>query len=328
MTAFTRRRLIKASAAGAAVAALTKSRPSGARADAPEPPAPKLHVPFYRTSVGSADITIVSDGTIQWAPTDLFSEVPEKELKAFLSDFHQPTDKLRLQLNAMVVDLDGRRTLIDTGCAGKWQPTGGRLPENLEAAGIDPASIDTVIFTHLHPDHFWGITDADDEGLIFTNAEYVAAEPELAYWDDRDLPERMPSDLLRRLAEVNLAHLAHIRDRLRTAGPAAQVVPGITFVPTHGHTPGHVSVMVESDGESLLSTGDLVGDPLIGFERPRWDFGIDWDPEQGTASRLATLDQAATDQQRVFGFHLPWPGFGYVARDGEAYRWIQEEWEW
>jgi glyoxylase-like metal-dependent hydrolase (beta-lactamase superfamily II) len=328
MTALTRRHLIAASTAGAAGALVSKLAPSAAHASDQAPGEVRHHVPFYRTALGSADITVVSDGTITWAPTDLFSQVPEEELEAFLAAYHQATDILRLQLNAMVVDLNGRRVLIDAGCAGKWQPTGGGLPQNLQAAGIDPATIDTVVFTHLHPDHLWGITDAENAALIFPNADYVVAEPELAYWNDPNLPGRMPSDMLRQLAETNLAHLAHIADRLRPVDAAAEAVPGIRFVPTHGHTPGHVSVMLESDGETLLSTGDLFGDALIGFERPHWDVAIDWDSEQGTASRLAFLDRAASDRERVFGFHLPWPGFGHVARDGAAYRWIQEDWIW
>jgi glyoxylase-like metal-dependent hydrolase (beta-lactamase superfamily II) len=328
MSSVTRRNLIAASAVGVAATALGRYRPSIARAETEQPREVKTHVPFYRTKLGSVDITVVSDGTIEWAPTDLWSEVPEEELEGFLTNFHQPTDSIRLQLNAMVVDLNGRRLLIDAGDAGKWQPTGGNLPESLQAAGIDPESVDTVIFTHLHPDHLWGITDAGNEQLVFPNAEFVVSDPELAFWDDPDLPGQMPNDVWRWLAQTNLEHLAHIRDRLRTAGAKAEVSPGISLIPTPGHTPGHVSVLLESEGEGLLSTGDLVGDPLIGFERPHWDIGIDWDVEKGTASRLAFLDRAATDRLRVFGFHLPWPGFGYVARDGDAYRWVKEEWDW
>jgi glyoxylase-like metal-dependent hydrolase (beta-lactamase superfamily II) len=229
MTALSRRHLLAASRAGPAGALVSKLATSAAHASDQAPGADRHHVPFYRTALGSADITVVSDGTITWAPTDLFSQVPEEELEAFLAAYHQPTDSIRLQLNAMVVDLNGRRVLIDAGCAGKWQPTGGGVPQNLRAAGIDPATIDIVVFTHLHPDHLWGITDGENGALIFPNADYVVAEPELAYWNDPDLPGRMPSDMLRQLAEINLAHLAHIEDRLRPVDAAAEAVPGIRF---------------------------------------------------------------------------------------------------
>jgi glyoxylase-like metal-dependent hydrolase (beta-lactamase superfamily II) len=334
MVTITRRNLITATAASAAAAAWPKPSPLRAQ-DAMNTAG---QVPFYRTKLGSADITIVSDGTLEFPVDFMAPEVPEDELEGFLANLHQPTDTTSLQVNAMVIDLNGKRVLIDAGDGGKFQPTGGSLPDNLRAAGIDPATIDTVVFTHLHPDHLWGVTDADNEELVFANAEYVAADPELAFWDDPELPGHMPVDSLAGripddslwpwLAETTLAHLGRIEDRLRTVGATAEVSPGITFVPTHGHTPGHVSIMLESDGEGLLSTGDVLVNPLVSLERPEWGVGVDWDMEQGTQSRLALLDRAATDRLRVFGIHMPWPGFGHVARHGEAYRWIKEEWDW
>jgi glyoxylase-like metal-dependent hydrolase (beta-lactamase superfamily II) len=325
MPILTRRSLLTASAAGAATA-FAKFPSSMARADAPASLEMGRQVPFYRTSLGAADITIVSDGTLEFPVDFVAPEVPEDELEDFLANLHQPTDTTTIQVNAMVIDLNGRRVLIDAGDGGKFQA--GSLPDNLQAAGIDPATIDTVVFTHLHPDHLWGVTDADNEALIFPNAEYVAAEPERAFWGDPDLPGRMPDEFWRSVAQTTLEHLASIEDRLRSVEATAEVSPGITFVPTHGHTPGHVAIMMESDGKSLLSTGDVIAHPLLNLEQPQWELGSDWDMEQGTASRLALLDQAASDRLRVFGFHMPWPGFGYVARHHDAYRWIKEDWDW
>jgi glyoxylase-like metal-dependent hydrolase (beta-lactamase superfamily II) len=329
MAALTRRNLITTGAAGAAAAVFANQTTTAAYAGAQASMELGRQVPFYRSKLGSADITIVSDGTIAFPPSALLPQVPQDELEDYLSAFYQPTDALPLQVNAMVIDLNGRRVLIDAGNGkDKFQPTAGALPENLLEAGIDPATVDTVVFTHLHPDHLWGVTDADNEALIFPNAEYVAAEPERAFWGDPDLPGRMPDEFMRSVAQTTLEHLASIEDRLRTVEATADVSPGITFVPTHGHTPGHVAIMVESDGESLISTGDVIAHPLVNLEQPRWGIGFDWDVEQGIASRLAFLDQAATDRARVFGFHLPWPGFGYIARHRDAYRWIKEEWDW
>jgi len=130
------------------------------------------------------------------------------------------------------------------------------------------------------------------------------------------------------VAEGTFAHLRLLEDQLRPVPASGEAVPGIRFIPTPGHTPGHAAIAIESEGESLLSTGDLVGDPIFSFERPDWHFGFDWDPEEGVVSRRAFLDRAADDRTRVFGFHLPWPGFGNVAQSGEAYRWIPEKWAW
>ena len=174
----------------------------------------------------------------------------------------------------------------------------------------------------------WGITDADNEALTFPNAEYVVAEPERAFWISPELPGKMPSDFLREMTLTTQAHMASMKDRLRSAATTAEVSPGVTFMPTLGHTPGHVAIMLESDGENLIVSGDVIGNSEVSFDHPEWAVGFDSDMEQGTATRLEFLDMAATDRLRVFAYHLPWPGFGHVARSGEAYRWIQEEWDW
>ncbi len=328
MVSLTRRTMMSTSLAGVAGTLLAKA-PRAARADVGGAPAQRHPCPFYRSKLGSAALTIVSDGTLAFPTHDLWPEVPESERESFLSELYQPSDETPLQVNAMVIDLNGRRVLIDAGNgASKFQPTVGALSENLQAAGIDPASIDTVVFTHLHPDHLWGVTDADNETLTFPNAEYVVSEPELAFWGDPDLPGQMPDGFMRTLTEATLAHLAKIRERLRTVAPTAEARPGVTFVPTHGHTPGHVSIMLESDGETLFSAGDVIPNAFVSLEQPDWEFGFDANPEQGIASRRSFLDQASADRLRVFGYHLPWPGFGHVARHGGAYRWIKEEWSW
>jgi glyoxylase-like metal-dependent hydrolase (beta-lactamase superfamily II) len=156
----------------------------------------------------------------------------------------------------------------------------------------------------------------------------VVPEAELHFWNDPGLAPNMPSGLFRQVAEGTFAHLERLNDRLRPVAAPGEAVPGIHFLPTPGHTPGHAAVAIESEGELILSTGDLVGDPIFSFERPHWRFGFDWDPDQGVATRRAFLDRAANERARVFGFHLPWPGFGHVARSGDAYRWIPEKWVW
>lgn len=326
MTLFNRRSLMTASAAGVASATVPMHARSEARDDA-QASSEVQHRPFHRSKLGSADLTIVSDGKIAFEPTMFWPEVPEERLQGFLSDLYLPTDELVLQVNAMVIDLNGRRVLIDAGNGdGKFQPTAGGLAENLQSAGIDPATIDTVIFTHLHPDHLWGVTDAENDTLVFPEAEYVAVEAEYAFWSDPELADRVPDEWRRQIARTTLAHLTRIEDRLRTVATSAEAVPGITFVPTHGHTVGHASIMLENEGESLISAGDVITNPVVSFERPEWGMAFDTDMEQGTATRLDFLDMAAADRLRVFAYHLPWPGFGHVARAREAYRWIPEQW--
>jgi hypothetical protein len=190
MRRLTRRHILGAGAAGLAATGWGGAV-GAARAETDGEAAPARNPPFYRTRLGGAAITVVSDGTIGFPPHFVLPEVPEAELEDFLAARNQPLDDLPLQLNAMVADIGGRRVLIDTGCGAKFDPTAGRLPENMRAAGINPASIDAVVVTHLHPDHLWGATDAENDGLVFENAEIVVPAAELDFWSDPDLAARM-----------------------------------------------------------------------------------------------------------------------------------------
>ena len=280
--------------------------------------------PFYRTTLGNADITIVSDGDFTLTRDFLYPDPPPEEFNALLASAYRPGDELLLPANAMVIDINGQRVLIDAGSGDKFQPGVGKLAENLRAAGIAPESIDAVVFTHLHPDHLWGATDAANEALIFPNARFIARQGEYAFWSSPDLPDQLPTEEMRNVTLLIQAHLDRLGDRLELV--ERDVLPGISYIPTPGHTADHASVMIESGGETLLSVGDVIADAVVAFERPDWPVGIDKDPEQGVRTRIALLDRLKSDRQRSFGYHLPWPGLGHVGGYGKTYRWHPERW--
>jgi len=111
-------------------------------------------------------------------------------------------------------------------------------------------------------------------------------------------------------------------DRIRTVPVEGEIVPGIRSVATPGHTPGHIGLVVSSGGEDLLLVGDSVANAHTHLERPDWHLGFDVDMEEGARTRRRLLDWASTDRLLVHGFHLPFPGIGYAARDGNAFRWV------
>src|SRR4029077_12672825 len=80
------------------------------------------------------------------------------------------------------VNTGDQLVLIDAGSRGKMQPTAGRLLQNLASAEIKPEDIDTILITHAHPDHLWGVANASDTERTFPNAEYVIGEAELNFW--------------------------------------------------------------------------------------------------------------------------------------------------
>jgi hypothetical protein len=89
-----------------------------------------------------------------------------------------------------------------------------------------------------------------------------------------------------------------------------------------------MSVHISSGREEMLLTGDVVADPEIGFLHPDWAFGFDLDVPLATKARTAFLDRAAADKALVGSYHLAFPGFGHVVREGSGYRWLPADWQW
>jgi glyoxylase-like metal-dependent hydrolase (beta-lactamase superfamily II) len=233
---------------------------------------------------------------------------------------------VELQINTILVNTGGKLVLIDAGCGvDKFQNTNGRLLGHLASAGYAPGDIDMILFTHCHFDHLWGISDGKNASLLFPSAEFVASETEVAFWSDPALPSKVSAKQQPLVTQANLK-LASPRLRLIKAG--AEVAPGVTTFDTAGHTPGHMSVHISSGRAEMLLTGDVVVDSAIGFLHPEWAFGFDLDEPLATKARIAFLDRAATDKTLVGSYHLPFPGFGHVVREGSGYRWLPAVWQW
>src|SRR6202167_5683556 len=164
--------------------------------------------------------------------------------------------RFKLRTIEITVNTGDKLVLIDAGCGvDKFQKTTGRLLGNLAAAGYAPGDIDTILFTHFHFDHLWGISDHENASLLFPSAEFVATETEFAFWSAPDLADRLPPA---QQPQITQANLKLARPRLRLIRAVAEVVPGVTTFGTPGHTPGHMSVNISSGGKELLLTGDLV----------------------------------------------------------------------
>ena len=231
-----------------------------------------------------------------------------------------------LQINTILVNTGDKLVLIDAGCGvDKFQNTNGRLLGHLATAGYAPGDIDMILFTHFHFDHLWGISDGKNASLLFPSAEFVASETEVAFWSDPELPGKVSAKQQPLVTQTNLK-LASPRLRLIKAG--AEVAPGVTTFDTAGHTPGHMSVHISSGSEEMLLTGDVVVDSEVSFLHPEWPFGFDLDVPLATKARMAFLDRAAADKTLVGSYHLPFPGFGHVVREGSGYRWLPADWQW
>ena len=284
---------------------------------------PTLQPPaLYHLALGDFIITAVNDGTYQ-SSFDFITGVDQQECERLeLAAFRVVPP--RLTMNTFLVQRDGHTALIDAGCGVSMGPTLGQVVNNLAAMGIKPSDIDTLLMTHLHPDHMNGLIDGQGKA-VFPRAELVLNAAELQFFDDETAIDRAPPDAKGFFAEARAA-TAPYRDRIRTVkdGPA---LPGVTAITFPGHTPGHTAWLVESAGDTVLIWGDIVHMPALQFAAPEAGTVIDIHPEQAIAMRRRALDMAATDKLRVAGIHMDFPAFGHIVRAGHAYSFIPDVWK-
>jgi len=276
----------------------------------------------HHRRVGDITVTALNDGHQDVAMSTVLG-IPPEMAAAMLRAAFRPVPR-RTTVNCFAIRSGTRVALIDAGC-GPAKPTVGFLAANLAAAGIAPAEVDTVLMTHLHPDHFGGLADAQGTAL-FPRAELRLHADEYAYWHD-DVPMLRVADPVRRQLFFGdaRARLAAYRDRTSTFG-GGEVFPGVTVVPLPGHTPGHAGFMVTSGGQSLLIWGDIVHVQELQVPRPEVTMAVDVDPAQAQATRRRLFDQVAADRQAIAGMHLHFPAFAHLARDGDGYRLVPDAW--
>lgn len=271
--------------------------------------------------LGDMEITVISDGTLSFGLSFALPATAPEKVEALLRDNGLPSAGFVAQTNVTLVRAGKELVLIDTGSGANFQPTVGRLAAHLEAAGIAPEAVTQVILTHGHPDHLWGAIDEFDNTPRYPNATYTVAAAEWDHWTDPQTVRRAPENL-QGMAAGSARILKALDGRIERRKSGDAIVPGITLIDTAGHTPGHVSVLLESESQRLLIGGDVVTHAVVSFARPDWPWGTDNDPGRAAAARRKLLDMLAADRIPLLGYHLPWPGLGRVERQDTAYRYV------
>lgn len=308
-----------------AAAAPALTLPAAARSQvlgAPEAANP----PYFRFTLGQATLTVVSDGRLEIPAAGLGVNADPDEVKAFLESYYLSPETSYSHTNHLVIDLGDARVLVDIGSGNRFVPTAGALMANLEAAGIDPGSITHLVITHAHPDHIWGIRDDFDE-VILPEAACFLGQAEHDFWMQDGLAATLPAEIQQ--FAVGAANSIGVDGADWTLlSNEQEVAPGIRVIDTPGHTPGHLSVMVESEGRQLIALGDAMTHAYMNFAHPDWYNGTDMDGAQTVATRARLLDMAAADRMTVLGYHFPFPGVGHVRRDGDRFQFVPALWQW
>ena len=292
--------------------------PSSAHAAAP---LVKTQAPgFYRMMLGDFEVTALSDGTVDLPVDKLLTNTQPGQVDKLLSRAYLKTP-LETSVTAYLINTGSKLVLVDTGTAGFYGPTLGKLFVSLKAAGYQPEHVDEVLITHLHADHVGGLMVGDQRA--FPNATLRVAKAEADFWLSTANMDKAP-DADKPLFQHAMAMLKPYAaaGKLKPIEGDTELVPGIKAIANPGHTPGHTLYAVESQGQKLVLWGDLIHVAPVQFPAPSVTIKYDHDSKAAAAQRKKAFAEAAKHGYWVAAAHLPFPGIGHLRADGKGYAWF------
>ena len=277
---------------------------------------------MLRWQVGKVKITqVVELTTASLGPYLLPQATPDAlAALAWIEPFVDEEKRIVLSMHSLIVESDGQLLMVDT-CIGndkertypRWNQMQGDYLQKLEAAGFKPEQFDTVLCTHMHVDHVGWNTRLVDGAWIptFANARYLYSEDEWAHW--RTEPQEygpVIEDSVQPIFDAGLADLVR---------PDHRVTDEVWLEPTPGHTPGHVSIHIASEGEEAVITGDMIHHPCQ-IAHADWSSSADWNQSLSAETRLSFLERYSDRPVLIIGTHFAAPTAGHIVRDGDTYR--------
>lgn len=316
-----RHALLAAALAGSAVSAALPLAASAAPVAKQQTQVPG----FYRMALGEFEVTALYDGYVDLDPKILKGASAEDIQKLLAKMFVESSKGVQTAVNAYLINTGSQLVLVDAGAAQCFGPTLGVIQANIEAAGYAPEQIDSVLLTHLHPDHACGLLTADGQ-MAFPDASVHVPQVEADYWLSAEVMAKAPEagQGMFKMAQASVAPYV-AAERLKLYGEQGPDIAGVTSVASHGHTPGHSGYLFGAGDSHLLVWGDIVHSHAVQFARPEVSIEFDVDSAQAIATRQRVFADAALDKLWVAGAHLPFPGIGHVRTEGEGYAWVPVE---
>ena len=275
---------------------------------------------YYRMMLGDVEVTALSDGTVPLEIKKLLTNTTPQRVDQLLKRSFL-ADPVETSVNAFLVNTGAKLVLIDSGAGTLFGPTLGNLLNSLKAAGYQPDQIDEIYITHMHADHVGGLMAGDK--LAFPNAIVRADKRDSEYWLSQAnldaAPDASKGFFKGAMASINPYVAA---GKFKPFDGAGELTPGVSAVPTYGHTKGHTMYMVESKGQKLAILGDLMHVAAEQFPQPAVTIQFDTDAKAAAAQRKKVYADSARQGFWLAVAHLPFPGIGHIRADGAVYTYV------
>jgi glyoxylase-like metal-dependent hydrolase (beta-lactamase superfamily II) len=280
--------------------------------------------PYHTYTVGDAKVTAIYDG-IQEKPHDpaFIANASIEDTKAALKQAGLPIEFVSIPYTVSVIKLGGKVILCDSGTGGQVAPSAGKFMGTFKAEGFDPAKVDTILISHMHPDHIFGLMEKDTNKQVFPNAEIIVSDAEYRFWTDPSVIEKLP-EKRKGLAKRIQATFPKWKNVRQVSGEV-EVVAGIHFINAPGHTPGHRAFLLASGKEQHMFSNDTCYVPALGVAHPEWHGSYDQNGDMAEASRRKIMDRAIADSIAISGYHFPFPGSGKIVKDGAGYALVSDK---
>jgi glyoxylase-like metal-dependent hydrolase (beta-lactamase superfamily II) len=302
LKSLSRRQLLKSAGLGAAAVALSQYVPVARAQDADTPALP---IALKRLTLGDASLTLIQEAALQLPSAAFGGGAPEGAVAELLAENNLPTETVDASVNIIMFDNGSDKVLFDTG-------TGQTLLPALEAIGVPATDITAVVFSHFHGDHVGGASF--DGVLAYPNAMYYFPEAEWDFIQGASDNQGAQNAISKLQPAEDVGQL-----ELFSAG---EVISGVEAIAAFGHTPGHHIFDITSGDEALTYMADTANNYLAALSHPEWSFSFDSDPAQATATRREQYGRIADEQRRFLAYHFPFPGVGYIDRDGEGFNYF------
>ncbi|WP_431102980.1 MBL fold metallo-hydrolase [Roseateles noduli] len=298
--------------AAALLGAITLVPPSMAAA-----PMVKTQAPgYYPLMVGQFQVAALLDGSLNLPVEKLLKQPAQKTTAALAKQYLK--SPVETSINAYLVNTGKRLMLFDVGSSGSHGPTTGAVLANLKALGYKPEDVDDVFITHSHWDHVEGLTR--DGQKVFPNAVVHVGKGDVDFFLGHQAKPNESHEEREGFEVAAAAYGPYQADgRLKPIDGPGVVAEGVTAVPSPGHTPGHTSYIVESEGKKLYILGDLIHVAAVQFDDPTVTIVWDSDPRAAVVARQKLFAEAASAGALVAAAHLSFPGFGTLHAKGKGW---------